>query len=62
MNVKQNLTHQPMVFRTNQYLIEKTKERAEKEMVSSSAICRKALDFYIRTAERAELTDNLPQF
>ena len=23
MNVNQNLTHQPMVFRTNQYLIEK---------------------------------------
>ena len=60
--MKQILTHQPMVFRANTYLVEKTRELAEKEMVSTSAICRKALDAYIRTEQEAELIDNLPSY
>ena len=33
----------PMVFRPTQFLAEKTAELAEREMVSQSAICRRAL-------------------
>jgi len=38
----------PMVFRTTAFLAEKTRELADREMVSKSAICRRALDVYVR--------------
>ena len=61
--MKQTLTDQPIVFRANTYLVEKSKELAQREMVSQSAICRKALDAYIRTEQhQAELTEHLPSF
>ena len=60
--MKQQLTHQPMVFRANTYLVEKTRELAQREMVSQSAICRKALDYYVQSKERGELSETLPSF
>ena len=48
----------PMVFRPTQFLAEKTAELAQKEMVSQSAICRRALDYYVRTEmERTHYAD-----
>ena len=51
-----------MVFRANTYLVEKTRELAQREMVSQSAICRKALDYYVQSKERGELSETLPSF
>mgnify|MGYP000051406001 CR=1 FL=1 len=48
----------PMVFRPTQFLAEKTAELAEREMVSQSAICRRALDYYVKTEmERTTYAD-----
>jgi len=47
-----------MVFEAPKELAEKTKEIAAVEMVSASAICRKALNDYIVSAERKTLADS----
>jgi len=46
--LKERTAINPMVFRTTKYLAEKTKELAQREMVSQSAICRRALAQYLR--------------
>ena len=60
--MKQGLTSTPtrnlMVFEAPKELAEKTKEIAAVEMVSASAICRRALNDYIISAERKTLADS----
>jgi hypothetical protein len=51
-----------LVFEAPKELADKTKEIAVLEMVSLSAICRKALNNYIMNAERKNLPENYASY
>ena len=59
---KKQIANNPMVFRTTEFLAEKTRELADREMVSKSAICRRALDVYIRTDMKRNPYAELPTY
>lgn len=54
----EKITRNLMVFEAPKELAEKTKEIAAVEMVSTSAICRRALKDYIVSAERKTYADD----
>ena len=61
-DTNQKIHKNVLVFEAPKELADKTKEIAVLEMVSLSAICRKALNDYIMNAERKNLPERYASY